>query len=160
MKAVEQNLGVRPYVVMTGPALDVDGVSFGSSPYVDKLESFSVLGVFWNVMGGDRLQITPLATAANKTSFENLYNEREQAARQILGSKYIAKAYTAFDERGFFPTSQNDRGTMSRTVITRSGNGMFADKEGFLEFVVNKAKANNTWLLIESWNVLGSTHCG
>lgn len=154
MKAVEQNLGVRPYVVMTSTAKDIDNISFGDSPYVDKVNSFDALGLFWNVIGGKGIQITPLATSAQKISFENSYNGGEQFAKQVLGDKYITKAYAAFDERGLFPTTM-DRGSgqnVPRTVITRSGNGMFADKEGFLEFVVNKAKANNTWLLIESWN--------
>lgn len=65
--------------------------------------------------------------------------------------------YPAFDERGLWPSTNPNRNrgsgiSIPRQVITRSGNGLYSNNDGFLNYALTQAKANNLWVFIESWN--------
>jgi len=162
MSQVEALVGEPIYIIVTSPAKDDQNRSFGTVSQIQKMliSEADNITVFWNTFGFD-IQITPqLNTTTNKALFEQNYQTQIQNAINNAGSKYAVHVYTAFDERGLYPTTQN-RGsglTVPRTVITRSGNGMYEVNDGFLKRTLDYATQYNRDVFLESWNDWNEQH--
>gem|GEM_PF-1370868 len=140
-------------VVMTGPTADNTGAKFSDIPQILKITTIENIALLWDIMGVNQ-QITPALSQNDKTNYETQYQSRIDSAKAPAGDKLSLHVYPSFDERGAYPTNANrDSGqNVPRTVITRDGNGMYEKNDGYLKASLDKAKQNNLWVFLESWN--------
>jgi len=156
---VEQQVGRPIYVIMTSQTKDLSGQSYASIPQVGKITTVENITVFWNLFG-EHNQVSVNLGGADRIRYEQEYQSRINSNKNIAGDKLAAHIYSAFDERGVFPTNAS-RGSgfnKPRAVITRDGNGMYEKNDGFLKAALDMAKRNNLWVFFESWNDWGEQH--
>ena len=150
LNAVQQRIGETPYVIMTGPVRDSSGAAFASIPQVGRVVTDESIILFWNLYGVTGSNgVTPSAS-----QYEAQYQTQIASSMAQAPGKYGLHIYPGFDERGYFPRTQprGGAGLVSRQVIGRDGNGMYAANDGFLAAGLERARVNNVPVFIESWN--------
>jgi hypothetical protein len=158
LQQVEQQTGEQIYVIMSGLAKDVYGDKFANVPQIGKITASENIILFWHLFGDD-IQNTLRLNQSHRNQFEEAYDDSINLGLTKAESKFSLHVYPAFDERGLFPSDGSVTGSyLPRAVITRDGNGMYEANDGFLKASLDKAKANNLWVFLESWNDWNEQH--
>lgn len=158
MRRVKERIGVWPYLVLSSDTFDNKGRKFSDVAGVEKVAVSEVIGVFWNEFlppgGHEANQKTIYLGKERAGEFKNMFQYYIDYEKGVSGNKVALNVHNAFDERGLFPTNEDRMSGISlpRSIITRDGNGMFEKDDGFLKMVFEAAKANNTWVFLNSWN--------
>lgn len=159
LSKVENDLGRQIFVMMTGNPIDNVGKNFANIPQIGRINGGSNIGHFWGTFGYNNQRSTIL-NSSNRQSFESSYKNLVASLKMQTGGKLNLHLYPGFDERGIFPSTRNALSGINkpRAVISRSGNGMYEENDGFLKFGLGVASEYNLWVALESWNDWGEQH--